>query len=383
MNTNIRRQFELPDGIYLANHGVGCLPIHARQPIDDFFSRWAQRGVAAWHDWLEGIEQFQHALAKLLGGNSLEYCPQGNISGALTKIISSLPVRSKRSKILTSKYAFPTIGFVLQQSGQNHYQIEFAHQDKLDDGLEYWDNLLKTDIQAVVLMHGYSNLGTLCPIADIAKLARERGIFTIVDVAQTAGIIPIAVHEWNVDFVIGSCIKWLCGGPGAGFLWCNQNDLHQFEPTQVGWFSHANPFEMDIQNFRYHDSAHRFWGGTPSITPYMIATVGLDIIHTMGIHTIYQHNQRLIDILLQALQEHQAMICSPHAQEHRSGTIVVDFQDKTTIDQLFQEHKIIVDYRHGYRISPHIYNTEQEILQVVTALTKLGKHQTTCQIEPY
>lgn len=369
---DIREQFELPEGIYLANHGVGCLPRKAREASQQFFDSWAQHGVKAWHHWLEEVENYQASLAKLLGGHSHEYCPQRNISSALTKIVSSLPNRKNRKKILTSKHAFPSIGFVLQRSGQTDYQTQFAHETTHNESIEYWEQLLTDDIQAVVLMHGYSNLGSLCPIQDIIELAKQRDIYTIVDVAQTAGVIPINVDIWKADFVIGSCIKWLCGGPGAGFLWCNKDSLQQFEPKQVGWFSHANPFEMDIQNFRYHDSAYRFWGGTPSILPYIIARIGLETMIEIGIENIYQHNQQLLSLLIEQLEQDQCQIYSPIEAQNRSGTIVVDFTHNTSVDQIFEEYGIIVDYRQGYRISPHIYNTEKEIklLVDVIAMTK-------------
>jgi selenocysteine lyase/cysteine desulfurase len=89
-------------------------------------------------------------------------------------------------------------------------------------------------------------------------------------------------------------VKWLCGGPGAGFLWIRPDLVASLEPDDVGWFSHADPFEMDIHSFRYAPDARRFWGGTPSVASYVVAAASLRVIGDLGVDSILTHNRRLI-----------------------------------------------------------------------------------------
>ena len=121
------------------------------------------------------------------------------------------------------------------------------------------------------------------------------------DVAQSAGILPWTVEELGADAVLGSCIKWLCGGPGAGFLWLRPELCAGLEPVDVGWFSHADPFEFDIHHFEPAADARRFWGGTPDVAPFVIAAQSLREMHDIGVPRIFAHNRQLIAVFSEAL----------------------------------------------------------------------------------
>ena len=95
-----KQDFLLPDGTYLLSHSVGCLPRAAREAADQFFELWGTRGGEAWDGWLASIGDFRQSLATLLNGEAAEFCPQSNISSALAKILSSLPRRKGKTKVL-------------------------------------------------------------------------------------------------------------------------------------------------------------------------------------------------------------------------------------------------------------------------------------------
>jgi len=157
------------------------------------------------------------------------------------------------------------------------------------------------DVAAAIFMHVHSNSGLVSPLPALAELAREAGIFSIADICQSAGIVPLDVTELGVDAVVRSCVKWLYCGPGAGFLWVAQGWLDRLGPPDRGWFSHAEPFAFDIADFRYASDALRFWGGTPSIAPYTLACVGLRTIGDIGVARIFRHNRALFDRLRRSL----------------------------------------------------------------------------------
>jgi selenocysteine lyase/cysteine desulfurase len=164
--------------------------------------------------------------------------------------------------------------------------------------LDCWESTLGDDCCLVLITHVHSNTSRQVPVGDICELARDREVMTVVDVAQSAGVVPIDVNLWNADFVVGSCVKFLCGGPGAGFLWVNDRVLTECQPTDVGWFSHADPFEFDIHHFRYADSALRFWGGTPAVLPYTVAANSLETINQIGIERIRAHSLELTQAII-------------------------------------------------------------------------------------
>ena len=192
---------------------------------------------------------------------------------------------------------------------------------------------------------------------------------TVVDVAQSAGVVPIDVNVWNADFVVGSCVKFLCGGPGAGFLWVNDRVLTECQPTDVGWFSHADPFEFDIHHFRYADSALRFWGGTPAVLPYTVAANSLETINQIGIERIRAHSLELTQAIIDKVP--RKYLFSPSRASRRGGTVVLDFGERqSAVTDALAAAGVHFDSRHtGMRLSPHIYTSRDEIETVNSCLS--------------
>jgi kynureninase len=287
-------------GPYVLTHSVGCLPRAAHGALEaGYLQPWAQRGGNAWPAWLERIDEFRVALARLFGGKSADYCPQGNLSSGLSKLLSALRADARRPVLLAAEETFPSLGFVLDRAARRGWQARFAAHRP--DDPDAWAAALTDDVRAVLVTHVHSNSGRVAPVAAIAQLCAQRDILCIVDVAQSAGILPLDFPSLGADVVLGSCVKWLCGGPGAGFMWVRPQLVARLEPDDVGWFSHADPFEMDIHSFRYAPDARRFWGGTPSIAPYVVAAASLRVVHSLGVESILAHNRRLIAAFTDAL----------------------------------------------------------------------------------
>lgn len=300
--------FHVPrGGPYALTHSVGCLPKAARRAVEEgFLQPWMERGSDAWPDWLRRVDDFRDELSALFGGTSAEYCPQANLSSALTKLIAALPDpstplpvengRAGARVLLASEEAFPSIGYVLQQHARRGYEARFIPRDRSPALLRTWSEALTPDVRIALVTHVHSNTGRVSPVRDVARVCAERGILCVVDVAQSAGILPFCVDEIGAPVVIGSCVKWLCGGPGAGFIRIQPSLIGKLEPTDVGWFSHARPFEMDIHSFEYAPDARRFWGGTPSIAPFAIAAASLRVIRGIGVKAVHDHNRQLMQI---------------------------------------------------------------------------------------
>jgi kynureninase len=370
MNESHKALFVPSEGIYLLNHSVGRPPVNTRDALlDSFLEPWENAGENVWPRWLETIDNFRNALGALLNTEAADFCPQVNLSSALTKVITSLKPAESRRTILYTEQDFPSIAFVLQQAVKQGYTLKAmpGHLDTMDSNV--WNEQLSDDVGLVLVTHVHSNTGRQVPVADICAQAHDREIISVVDIAQSVGVVPIDLCGWNADFVIGSCVKWLCGGPGAGFLWVAPHRLATCEPTDVGWFSHENPFEFDIHNFRYAKDALRFWGGTPSVTPYATATNSIRLIHQIGVETVRAHNLGLTQQIIEAVDA--SCVITPSQPEHRGGTIVLRYPDNRqhTVCSDLQQAGVAFDVRPtGIRVSPHIYNDVEEIEAVVDLL---------------
>ncbi|MCL9783401.1 aminotransferase class V-fold PLP-dependent enzyme [Vibrio sp. S4M6] len=355
-----KNDFHCPNGSYLLSHSVGRpFKSLAENVQNSFYGPWEGRGAEPWGAWLDAISDFRSELATLFSGDIRDFCPQINLSSSLTKLVQSHERLARKPTILMSEYDFPSMGFVLDRAPLDGATIKYIPEERDITDPNVWQEYLCSGIDLVFVSHVYSNTGQKAPVSHIINQARELNIISVVDVAQSAGVINVNLNELRPDFLIGSCVKWLCGGPGAGYLWVNPDILSECQPKDVGWFSHENPFEFDLHDFRYHDSALRFWGGTPSVTPYAIASHSIRQFNKANVHHVIKHNDDLVDYLINQIGD---VVISPHEVERRSGTAIISLDHNPNLLESLKSNHIWVDQRSlGLRVSPHIYNTKQDI----------------------
>lgn len=341
------------DGVYLLSHSIGLALHGSRDVAQDYFDTWERDPAGAWPKWLDGIDGFRQALASLLSTDAASICPQSNVSSGLTKLLDSLDHSFVQPTVLISEDAFPSLGFVCERSG---YDVRFVTHDVDVADPEAWvEHLAGVDV--VIITHVHSNTGECLPVREIVDVARAAGAITVVDVAQSVGIIPIDLSAWGADAVVGSCVKWLSGGPGAGWLWVADALIDRCRPTDVGWFSHEAPFEFDIHDYRDAADALRFWGGSPTVLPFLIAGHSIGVIDSIGVETIRQHNLALTDHLIASLGER---VTSPHERQRRSGTAIIR-ADAAAVETL-AARGFHVDHRaHGIRVSPHVHTSVHDL----------------------
>ena len=350
--------FHAPERYFLS-HSVGCQLKTTPEFVGKmFFDHWKGKGGNAWPDWLAILDGFRAELATYLGADKASICPQVNVSSALTKILYSLPKAPERPIIVLSRQDFPTIGFVLKQAERMGYELRFVDGDITD--IANWEKAIDERTHLVHITHAISNTGQLLPVKSISKLAQKNGAISIVDIAQSVGIVPIDLSQWGVDFAIGTSVKFLCGGPGACFLYANPNILPACKPIDVGWFSHENPFEMDIQDFRYAPDALRFLGGTPSPMPLASALNAVRFWNEIGADKAGMTAQNHLDTLSSIVPD--PALISPRDSGQRGGTLCVAPPDRAPLRAALNAHNVQHDERNeGFRFSVHGYTTDEDI----------------------
>ncbi len=352
-------KFETPlGGPYLLAHSVGLAPAGARPALAaSILDPWTDKGDA-WPDWLAAVDRFRDAVAALTSTRRDDICPQANVSSGLFALLTGLPQHKRRNVIVASAHSFPTIGFVAGNLERLGLTLRLLPEDQPPGDTQTWADAMGDDVAAVVVMHVHSNTGVVAPVADICAMARARGIVSIVDVAQSAGILPLDPVAWQADAVVGSCLKWLCGGPGAGWLWADPQATRDFQPLSVGWFSHDNPFAFDIRDFRHAPDARKFWGGTPSVAAHALATAGAEGIVETGVETVLNHNRRLIARVTDAAPQWPAQL----DRNGKGGTICLQAGEATDAIQARLTAAGCRFDRRGdtLRLSFHLWNTDED-----------------------
>ncbi len=365
--SSFAKHFISPEGCYLLSHSVGPISKPALDTNEQFVQQWKTLGGNAWPLWLDSIEAFRKEIGDLLNTNPRNVCPQPTVTSGLTQWLTALRKLSKTPKlhVVMHEEAFPSLGYAVK--GLQSQGIELVIVKGNVNDVTTWESAFEDDYAAIAIFtHVHSNTGAVCNIDKLSRLAKHYGLFVGVDIAQSAGIVPIDVAKWHIDAAFGSCVKWLSGGTGAGFMIVlDQPD--SLIPDHLGWFSHKDPFAFDIHEFVPADDALRFWGGTPSPQPYFIAASSIGTIRKLGVDNLYNHTKHLQGVFVDA-----ARLNFEAELDSIGGTLCLPFET-TQIDnlkELITQHSIQLDVRNNrLRISFHAIHNINTVLWLSDTFT--------------
>jgi kynureninase len=214
----------------------------------------------------------------------------------------------------------------------------------------------------VPISHVLFKTGEIQSVEPIVRRAHEIGAFVVLDAYQSAGAVPLDVAALGVDFAVGGSVKWLCGGPGAGWLYIRPDLAETLEPTFTGWQAHARPFAFEPEHY-YAEGAARFLTGTPNVPALYAATAGYDIVEEVGVEAIRSQSTRQTALLVDAFERAGFEIASPRAPERRGGTVVVRTPEFEAVHRELDARDIVCDFRPdaGIRLGPHFFNSDDEV----------------------
>ena len=359
---------------YLISNSLGAMPREVEPSLSEYAQVWASRGVRAWEEtWWTMVADLGDLVAPLIGAQAGEVVFQPNVTLAHAVVFSAFDFHSARPKIVTDAMHFPSILYLLdglRLQGAEVVVVPTHDGMTIDAGriLEQIDE--RTAF--VNVSHVLFKSAFIQDVAAIAARAREVGALTIIDGYQSVGTIPVDVRAMNLDIYIGGCLKWLCGGPGAAFLWVRPELRERLAPRLTGWMSHARPFAFETSLERRQD-AWRFLHGTPSISALYAARPGLEILREVGIEAIRSKSMRQTAILM-SLAESRGIHCTmPSAPHRRGGTVALDVPHGYEVSKALKAREILCDFRPGagVRLSPHFYTRDDELFAAVEAIADI------------
>jgi kynureninase len=375
-----RRREEFPtlaSGIHLLSHSLGPVPRATRDSMLAYYEAWEHHtSEDAWAaSWWEMSTQVGDRIAGLLGGQSGSVQVQPNASIALSSVASCFNfTESDRNKIVTSALDFPSMEYIWEAQGRLGANVEVVHTDdgitvRLEDILDAIDDTTCL----VALSHVSFRSSCRVDAKAIVERAHKYGALVLLDVYQSAGALELQAREWDVDFLIGGTIKWLCGGPACGYLYVRPDLQKDLAPRLTGWVAHAQPFDFASAPMQYTDSVRRFAQGTPSIPALYSILPGLQIIEEVGVKTIQAESQRRTEWMIDFAVEKGWQVNSPPNVEDRGGSVMIYVPDGPAMVKRLAERKVFVDCRPsvGLRISPHFFNTDEEVREAMGILAEL------------
>src|SRR5206468_4160240 len=212
----------------------------------------------------------------------------------------------------------------------------------------------------VPVTHVLFKTGQIQDVEAIVAKAHEEGALLVLDAYQSVGTVPLDVTALGVDFAVGGSVKWLCGGPGAAWLYVRPDLAATLEPALTGWQAHARPFAFEPEQ-DYAEGAARFLTGTPNVPALYAATAGYDIVEEVGVERIRARSLEQTELLLGLLEEAGFDVGSPHDPAKRGGTVVVKTPEFERVGQELVSRGILCDWRPetGLRLGPHFFNTDE------------------------
>jgi kynureninase len=351
---------------YMISHSLGAMPRKVYDRLHEYADMWATRGIRAWAEgWWEMPVTTGDKIARLLGAEPGSVVMHQNVSVCQSLILSCFDLRQRRNKIVYEALNFPSVMYVYaaHTKAAGARIVEVASDDGMTIDTERLLAAIDEETLLVPISHVLFKSGFIQDAKAVIDKAHAVGAFVVLDVYQSAGTIPINVKELDVDFVVGGSVKWLCGGPGAGYLYVHPQLRTRLEPQMTGWMAHRAPFAFEPSAITYADDIHRFLHGSPAIPTLYAADSGYDIINEIGVERIRAKSIHQTTRLIELAEEQGWRINSPRDPRKRGGMIVVDIPHAAAIVQELERREVLVDYRPGagIRIAPHFYTKDEEL----------------------
>lgn len=374
-----RNQFPILDKtLYLINHSLGAMPQGVYDRLRDYADTWATRGIRAWAEgWWEMPLTIGDKVARIIGAAPGTVAMHQNVSICQAIILSCFDLTQKRNKIVYEALNFPSVMYVYEAHAQafSSAGARIATVPS-DDGItidtQRMVEAIDEETLLVPISHVLFKSAYIQDVRAIVEKAHAVGALVVLDVYQSAGTVPFSVTELGVDFATGGSVKWLCGGPGAGFLYVRPDLRAKLHPKVTGWAAHRAPFAFEPE-LSYADDVHRFLHGSPAIPALYAAESGYDLINEVGVERVRAKSMRQTARLMELADEQGWRVNSPRHPEQRGGSVIIDVPHAGEVVRELAARDVLVDFRPGagIRIGPHFFNTDEELAAVIAEIKNI------------
>ncbi len=361
--------------LYLDHAAVAPLPASARDAISDWANEAASDGDTAWPRWKAAVDRLRGKAAALIGAAPEEVAIIKNTTEGINIIALGYPWQKGDNVVLPAD-EFPTNQYPwiqLASQGVEVRRIEPGCPGRLYDAIRE-----ACDGHTRIITISWVNYATgfRVDLDRLAELARDVGALLFVDAIQGLGVFPLDVRQIPIDFLAADGHKWLLGPEGAGLFFCRHNHLERLRPVGIGWNSvvHASDYSRIELNLK--PSVARYEGGSYNMVGVIGLEASLSLLQSFGVQRLASRILEVTDWACELLRQHGARIHSERDGEHRSGIVSFEFPgvDPALARRRCLEHGVVLSSRGGrLRISPHAYNTEEDIERLIEALTLIRK----------
>ena len=356
----------LGETTYLVNHSLGAMPRKTADRLAEFARMWAERGIRSWAEgWWEMPLTVGHQIGRIIGAPPGSTVMHQNVAVAEAVALSCFhPVDPARNRVVYERGSFPSVRYLYQ--AQPDLEVVVC-----EEGEEIVERIDERTL-LVPMSHVLYKAGEIQEVEPIVQRAHEAGAHVVLDCYQSAGIVPLDVTALGLSFAVGGSVKWLCGGPGTGWLYVRPDLAERLEPTYTGWQAHARPFAFE-EEMDYATGAARFLTGTPNVAAHYAATAGYDLVEEIGVSRIRENSLRQTQLLIDLADKAGFEVRSPRVAARRGGTVTLHVPEFPAVHAELEARGILCDFRPdaGIRLGPHFYNLDDELRFAVEQIAEI------------
>lgn len=359
---------------YFDHAAVAPLPAPAAQTLSEWCQQALHDGDTAWPDWNRQVQTTRRTAAAMVGADPRLVALVPSTTAGVSLVAEGFPWKPG-DNMVTLENEFPTNLYPwmnLESKGVETRRVPFRrHGDPIDDVLAACDD--HTRIVSLSWV-GYAS-GYRLNVAKAVEAVHARGAYFMLDAIQGLGVFPLHVGDIPIDFLAADGHKWMLGPEGAGIFYLRGEHLDLLRPTGVGWNSVAHCFDFGKIDLAFKDSAARFEGGSLNMAGFLALGSSLELLQRCGLtphaSPIAERISQLTTHACDQLRAIGAEIMSSRDNDTWSGIVSFQLgnQDLMAARKRCLEAGVVLSLRDGcLRISPHAYNNEEEVDQLIDAL---------------
>jgi kynureninase len=365
----------LEKSVYMVSHSLGAMPKKAYDHLRAFADLWVNQGINAWHEWLPEVDRAAERIGRIIGAPSGSMVMATNVSQIQAMVASCLDYKG-RNKVVYSDLNFPSVSYVWQEERRRGADVVVVpSEDGIHAPMERLLEAIDERTLIVPISHVLFRSSAIKDVPAVVARAREVGAMVLLDCYQATGTVPFDVVDLGVDFACGGSVKWLCGGPGAAYLYVRADRIGQFRPRNTGWFGHEEPFAFTMPEQHFASGVWRYMAGTPAVAALYQARAGVEIIAEIGVDQIRQKSLRQTARVIEICDQAGYRINTPREPARRGGTICFDFDGSEQVAKALNASQFLCDWRprSGIRMSPHFYTSDEEVERFMAEVARLRR----------
>ncbi len=368
-----RKEFPVTKNyIYLDHAGVAPISLRVKSTVERFLKEASEAGIFKYQDWMDRVSAVRTNCAKLVGGEAEEIAFVKNTSHGLSIIAEGLDWKEGDNLIFFER-EFPSNVYPwlnLRRKGVEIREIPSRGDSILVEDIE---RLMDLRTRLLTMSSVQFSNGFRIDLKSVGELCAEKNVLFCVDAIQSLGVVPMDVRDFKVDFLSADGHKWLLAPEGTGVFYCRKELAEKINPSLVGWKSVINESDYDRIDFRLKGNALRFEEGSLNVMGILALGASVELLLEAGIDRIEGRVLELGDTIIREAEKRDFVLRTPRSGKRRAG--IVSFSgsfDPLNLRDKLKSLGVVVNVRGGaLRVSPHFYNTEEEILRLFDSIDKV------------